>query len=70
MVYEVEPDLEQIAAWAVSQRGRRYQAKLETYEKVKAEADRLVGWRARDPRLRCSAAWDCYMRHVVKRLGI
>lgn len=70
MVYEVEPSLQQIAEWAATQRGRRYFARQETYEKVKTDVEKLVGWSARDPRLRCSEAWDIYMRHVAKVLKI
>lgn len=58
-LHQVEPALAEITARAVAQRRRRYPARLAAYTKAKHEAWELVGWYARDPRLRSQGAWDC-----------
>ena len=71
MIYQVEPELKAIAARAVAQRWRRqYQARQNAYVTAKHEAWQFVGWYARDPRLRCSAAWDCLFRYILDELNI
>lgn len=70
MLYQVEPELREIAARAVAQKRRRFQAKHEAYAKAKEEAMELVGWYARDPRLRSTEAWDCFFDYVLDQLNI
>lgn len=70
MLYAVEPELEAIAARTVAQKRRGFPAKLSAYEDAKKAAWRLVGWYARDPRLRNSEAWDCYFRYILGELRI
>lgn len=71
MLYTVEPELAAIAARAVAKRRRRqYQARREAYVTAKHEAWQLVGWYARDPRLRSQGAWDCLFRHILDELRI
>ena len=42
----------------------------DAYEAAKKAAWKLVGWYARDPRLRNSGAWDCYSRYILGKLKI
>lgn len=70
MLYQVEPELVQIAAEAVSQKRRRFYAKHEAYEAAKNAAWELLGWYARDPRLRSSEAWDCFFNYILDELNI
>ena len=70
MLYQVEPELKEIAARTVAQKRRRYQTKRDAYVKAKDDAWKLVGWEARDPRLRSQEAWDCYFRYILDELGI
>ena len=71
MLYEVEPELEIITARAAAQRQRRqYQARREAYTTAKHEACQLVGWYARDPRLRSQGAWDCLFCYILDALNI
>lgn len=68
MLYAVEPELEVIAARTMARKRRG--AKLNAYEDAKKAAWKLVGWYARDPRLRNSGAWDCYFRYILGELKI
>lgn len=70
MLYQVEPELERIANRAVAQKRRRFYARLDAYTAAKKAAWELVGWYARDPRLRTQAAWDCFFRYILKELRI
>ena len=70
MLYQVEPELEVIAARAVAQRGKRYPARRAVYIEAKDAAWELVGWYARDPRLRSQGAWDCLFRYILDELNI
>lgn len=70
MLCQVEPELEAIAAKAVGHNRRRCQARLDAYTKAKHEALKLVGWYARDPRLRSTGAWDCFFRYILNELRI
>lgn len=70
MLYEIEPDLMDIAKEAVSQKRRRFYAKHEAYNEAKNAANELLGWGARDPRLRSSGAWDCFFRYILNELNI
>lgn len=69
-LYQVEPELKKIAAWAATQRRRRVRVRYAAYEAAKKAAWRLLGWSARDPRLRSSEAWDCFFRYIVDQLNI
>lgn len=70
MLYSVEPQLRGIADDATKQKRRRFDAKLEAYSSAKAAADKLIGWGARDPRLRSSGAWDCFFDHILDELDV
>ncbi len=70
MLYEIEPRLAEIAAEAKSQRRSRARDRWRAYGRAKHRAWYLVGWCARDPRLRNSGAWDCYIRHITRALNI
>ena len=70
MLYGVEPDLEGIARKASRQKRRGFFRRLDAYVGAKHEAEKLVGWFARDPRLRSSGAWDCFFNHVLEELKL
>lgn len=69
-LYQVEPELKAIAVRAVAQRGRRYPVKRAAYAQAKDAAWQLVGWYARDPRLRSQGACDCLFRYILDELNI
>ena len=70
MLYAVEPELEAIAKRTVAQKRRRFEKRHFAYAAAKKAAWNLVGWGARDPRLRSSGAWDCFFRHILEELNI
>lgn len=70
MLYEIEPELRKIAGRAVSQKRRRFPARREAYCIAKSDALQLVGWYARDPRLRSREAWDCYFDYILSELKL
>lgn len=70
MLYAVEPGLEAIARRTAAQKRRRVEQRHFAYAAAKKAAWKLVGWSARDPRLRSSGAWDCYFQYIVKELRI
>ncbi len=70
MLYQVEPELEMIAAQAVAQKRRRLRDRLNAYSAAKKEAWELVGWYARDPRLRSTEAWDCFFGSILEQLRL
>lgn len=70
MLYAVEPELEAIAIRTVKQKRRRVERRHFAYAAAKKAAWKLVGWYARDPRLRSSEAWDCYFRYILGELKI
>lgn len=70
MLYAVEPGLEEIARRASQQKRRGFLRRLDAYVKAKHEAEKLVGWFARDPRLRSSEAFDCFFNHVLEELRL
>ena len=70
MLYGVEPGLEEVARRASRQKRRGFLRRLDAYVAAKHEAEKLVGWFARDPRLRSSKAWDCFFNHVLEELGL
>lgn len=69
-LYQVEPELKVITARAVAQKRRRWPARRAAYVQAKSAAWKLVGWYARDPRLRNCAAWDCLFRYILDELNI
>ncbi len=70
MVYEIEPGLKQIADKASISRNGEFYERLDTYTEIKHEVKNLVGWFARDPRLRSSGAWDCFFHYVLEELKL
>ena len=70
MIYGVEPGLEQIARKAVRQKRRGFYRRLDAYSTAKKEAYKLVGWEARDPRLRSMGAWDCFFDYILEELRV
>ena len=70
MLYAAEPELEAIARRTAAQKRRRVEQRHFAYAAAKKAAWKLVGWGARNPRLRSSEAWECYFRHIVKELKI
>lgn len=70
MLYAAEPELEAIAKRTIAQKRRRFEQRYFAYAAAKKAAWKLVGWYARDPRLRGSEAWDCYFRYILEELKI
>lgn len=70
MLFDVEPDLQNIAQDAVSLKNESSSMKLEAYIKAKHAAFNLVGWNAADPRLRNKGAWDCLFDYILSELNI
>jgi hypothetical protein len=71
MLYEIEPKLKDLAVYAISfKRKRNYQVKRDAYVKARNASWELVGWGARDPRLRSSGAYDCFTRYILDVLNI
>ena len=69
-LYQVEPELESIAHQAMKQKRRRYPERRTAYVEAKDAVWALVGWYARDPRLRNKGAWDCLFRYILNELNI
>lgn len=70
MLYQIEPDLKEIVSRTLAQKRRRFYDKIDAYTAAKDAAWELVGWYARDPRLRSIGAWDCYFDYIVEELRI
>ena len=70
MLYQIEPGLIDIALKALSKKRRSVSVRLEAYGEAKEAADMLLGWGARDPRLRSCAAWDCFFNYICDELNI
>ena len=70
MLYEIEPQLKEIADRTVANKRRRFSAKIDAYTNAKNDAYKLVGWSARDPRLRSTGAWDCFFDYILNELNI
>jgi len=70
MLYEIEPKLKKLAEEAISNKGKRYEQKRAAYVKARNAAWELVGWGARDPRLRSSGAYDCFVEYILTELNI
>lgn len=69
-LYGIDPELKAIADRAIAQKRRRFYARVRAYAAAKEAAWKLVGWRARDPRLRSHEAWDCYFEYILDQLRI
>lgn len=70
MIYQIEPLLKQVVEDCRKKRRRDWYTRLEIYGNVKNETENLVGWFARDPRLRSEEAYDCFIDEVIDALGI
>lgn len=70
MLYEIEPKLRKIADGLGLHKRKRFYNRIAVYERVKNDVWELVGWGARDPRLRSSGAWDCYFNFVLRELRL
>ncbi len=70
MIYEVEPELKTIAERFLVSRRCRFEKRHKAYSDIKDAAYPLLGWVARDPRLRHHAAWDCYFKYILDELQI
>lgn len=70
MLYEVEPQLKDIADRAIAKKCWCFEKKLEAYVTAKNDAWKLVGWEARDSRLRSHQAWDCFFNYILEELKI
>ena len=69
-IYAAEPDLRLVAEKAIKRKRQGMSARIAAYENAKREAWFLVGWGARNPRLRSSDAWDCFFRQIIRGLRI
>lgn len=70
MIYEIEPSLKDIAAQATAYSTADFYKKLDIYTQTKNKVYKLIGWGARDPRLRQTDAWDCYFNYIVEGLRL
>lgn len=70
MLYQIEPALIGIAERAVAQKRRCLKRRCEAYCGAKCQAEHLIGWNARDPRLRSDGAWNCFFNYIVKELRL
>lgn len=70
MIYQVEPELKEIATRAVAQKRQQFYDRLAAYEVAKDAAWELLGWYARDPRLRSAGAWDCFFGYILGELRL
>lgn len=70
MLYEIEPKLRKIADGLGLHKRKRFYNRIAVYERVKNDVWELVGWGARDPRLRSSGAWNCYFNFVLRELRL
>lgn len=70
MLYQVDPELKKIAARTVVHKRQQFHDRLNAYTAAKHDAWKLVGWDARDPRLRTQGAWDCFFNYILKELDL
>ena len=71
MLYEVEPKLKEIADKALTVKGHENDDVLiNAYTEARSACYKLVGWAARDPRLRSTEAYDCFTDHIIAELDI
>ena len=70
-LYKIEPKLKEIAEKAIAFKNKRsHTLRVNAYTDAKLESDELVGWGARDPRLRSSEAYDCFTDYILKELRL
>ena len=69
-ILAIEPNLKIVAANAFLHRRRRFSGRIDAYERAKDSAWELVGWDAKNPRLRTSAAWDCFFDYILEGLRL
>lgn len=67
-LFKEEPALQSIIENAKLYRKRRVRDRIWQYEAAKRTASGLVGWGAKDPKLRCSGAWQCFLRCLMNAL--
>ena len=71
MMYEIEPRLKKIADRALEVKGsQKDDVLINAYTKARSECYELVGWAARDPRLRSTEAYDFYTDYIIAELDI
>lgn len=70
MIYEIEPELKSIVQYAIAQKHRHIAARYSAYSAAKLNSNKLIGWGARDPRLRSSEAYDAYLGYILGELKI
>lgn len=70
MIYQVEPSLEETVKMCRANRRKNWYKRLDVYSQVKNDTYELCGWGARDPRLRCCGAYDCFIQEVIDALNI
>ena len=70
MLYQVEPELKTIAENALKAKRKRFNNRLKVYSEIKRSTTKLVGWGARDPRLRSSDAYDCFYDYILDELNL
>ena len=69
-ILAIEPNLKIVADNTLLHRRRRFSGRIDAYERAKDVAWELVGWDAKDPRLRTSAAWDCFFDYILEGLRL
>ena len=65
MIFEVEPKLKTIGEEALQRFEGAPDQREQAYYWAKDDFSLLVGWEARDPRLRSSGAYDCYTGWIL-----
>ncbi len=70
MIYQVEPSLKEIVLKCKEYRKKPVSKRYDFYSDVKEETYKLVGWGARDPRLRSTGAYDYFIDRVIDELHI
>lgn len=70
MIYQVEPSLKEFSENALKSKRRNFQKRLNAYIELKCKSGLLIGWDARDPRLRSSDAWDFFFDYIIDELNL
>ena len=69
-ILAIEPNLKTVADNAFLHKRRGFLRRIDAYERAKDSAWELVGWDAKNPRLRTSAAWNCFFDYILKGLRL
>ena len=69
-ILAIEPNLKPIAANAFLHSRQDFSERIDAYEVVKRNAQKLIGWGAKDPRLRTSDAWGCFLDYILEGLRL